>query len=30
MTLPLPAPVFDANASGSGLGSLPEWDLTDL
>lgn len=30
MTLPLPAPVFDANASGGGLGSLPEWDLTDL
>ncbi|GGW37793.1 oligoendopeptidase F [Gemmobacter lanyuensis] len=30
MTLPLPAPVFDAIASGGGLGSLPEWDLTDL
>jgi oligoendopeptidase F len=30
MTLPLPHPVFDANASGAGLGKLPEWDLTDL
>ena len=30
MTLPLPRPVFDANASGKGFGDLPEWDLTDL
>lgn len=30
MTLPLPRPVFDANATGGGLGKLPEWDLTDL
>ena len=30
MTLPLPRPVFDANASGSGLGKLPDWDLSDL
>ncbi|MCB6178806.1 M3 family oligoendopeptidase [Rhodobacter sp. Har01] len=30
MTLPLPRPVFDANATGGGFGSLPEWDLTDL
>ncbi|QUS34977.1 M3 family oligoendopeptidase [Falsirhodobacter algicola] len=30
MTLPLPRPVFDANASGKGFGKLPEWDLTDL
>ncbi|WP_435258360.1 M3 family oligoendopeptidase [Thioclava sp. FR2] len=30
MTLPLPSPVFDANASGKGLGDLPEWDLRDL
>ena len=30
MTLPLPRPVFDANASGGGLGKLPDWDLTDL
>ncbi|PTX51611.1 oligoendopeptidase F [Gemmobacter caeni] len=30
MTLPLPSPVFDANAAGGGLGNLPEWDLTDL
>ncbi|WP_128254497.1 M3 family oligoendopeptidase [Falsirhodobacter deserti] len=30
MTLPLPRPVFDANASGGGFGKLPEWDLTDL
>ncbi|SFP50932.1 M3 family oligoendopeptidase [Tranquillimonas alkanivorans] len=31
MTLPLPAPVFDANAQGGkDLGKLPEWDLTDL
>ena len=30
MTLPLPRPVFDANATGGGLGKLPDWDLTDL
>jgi len=30
MTLPLPRPVFDANATGGGLGNLPEWDLSDL
>lgn len=31
MTLPLPFPVFDANASGSdAFGDLPEWDLSDL
>ncbi|VDC30813.1 M3 family oligoendopeptidase [Pseudogemmobacter humi] len=30
MTLPLPRPVFDANASGKALGDLPEWDLRDL
>jgi oligoendopeptidase F len=30
MPLPLPAPVFDANATGASLGGLPEWDLTDL
>ena len=30
MPLPLPAPVFDANATGASLGALPEWDLTDL
>jgi oligoendopeptidase F len=31
MTLPLPRPVFDANAaSGGALGNLPDWDLTDL
>jgi oligoendopeptidase F len=30
MTLPLPRPVFDANATGGGLGNLPDWDLTDL
>jgi oligoendopeptidase F len=32
MTLPLPKPVFDANASASagGLGKLPDWDLSDL
>ena len=30
MTLPLPRPVFDANASGSGFGELPDWDLSDL
>ncbi len=30
MTLPLPRPVFDANAASGGLGKLPDWDLTDL
>ncbi len=30
MTLPLPSPVFDANAAGGSLGALPEWDLRDL
>ena len=31
MTLPLPHPLFDANASaGAGFGKLPDWDLTDL
>lgn len=30
MTLPLPRPVFDANATGGGLGNLPDWDLSDL
>ena len=30
MTLPLPTPLFDAHATGGGLGDLPEWDLTDL
>ena len=30
MTLSLPRPVFDANASSGGLGKLPEWDLRDL
>ena len=30
MTLPLPRPVCDANATGGGLGKLPDWDLTDL
>ena len=31
MTLSLPAPVFDANATGAGaFGKLPDWDLTDL
>ncbi|MCE6961477.1 M3 family oligoendopeptidase [Cereibacter sphaeroides] len=30
MTLPLPRPVFDANASAGALGNLPEWDLSDL
>ncbi len=32
MTLPLPRPVFDANASAGGgsLGKLPDWDLSDL
>ncbi len=30
MTLSLPRPVFDANASAGGFGDLPDWDLTDL
>ena len=30
MTLPLPRPVFDANAASGGFGKLPDWDLTDL
>ena len=31
MTLSLPRPVFDANASAAGrFGNLPDWDLTDL
>ncbi|MBL9064505.1 M3 family oligoendopeptidase [Tabrizicola sp.] len=30
MTLDLPQPVFDANASGGGFGDLPDWDLSDL
>ncbi|THD84556.1 M3 family oligoendopeptidase [Aliigemmobacter aestuarii] len=30
MVLPLPRPVFDANASAGGLGKLPDWDLSDL
>ena len=30
MTLPLPRPVFDANAAGKAFGDLPEWDLSDL
>ncbi|MFQ6756548.1 M3 family oligoendopeptidase [Cereibacter sphaeroides] len=30
MTLPLPRPVFDANASAGALGNLPDWDLRDL
>lgn len=30
MTLPLPAPVFDANSASGGFGDLPEWDLRDL
>ena len=31
MTLPLPFPVLDANASAQGgFGALPEWDLSDL
>ena len=31
MTLPLPEPVFDADAGAQGgLGHLPEWDLSDL
>ncbi len=30
MTLPLPRPVFDANATSGAFGNLPDWDLTDL
>ncbi len=30
MTLPLARPVFDANLSAGGFGTLPDWDLTDL
>jgi oligoendopeptidase F len=31
MTLPLPTPLFDANASAAGaFGDLPDWDLSDL
>jgi oligoendopeptidase F len=30
MTLPLPRPLFDANAAAGALGALPEWDLSDL
>ena len=31
MTLSMPLPVFDANATGGGaFGKLPDWDLTDL
>lgn len=30
MTLPLPRPVYDANAASGGFGKLPDWDLTDL
>ena len=30
MPLPLPRPLFDANANPGGFGDLPEWDLTDL
>ena len=28
--MPLPRPVFDANAASGGFGTLPDWDLTDL
>jgi oligoendopeptidase F len=28
--MPLPRPVFDANAATGGFGTLPDWDLTDL
>ena len=28
--MPLPHPVFDANATGGSFGDLPDWDLTDL
>lgn len=30
MPIPLPRPVFDANAASGGLGDMPEWDLSDL
>jgi oligoendopeptidase F len=30
MSLPLPRPMFDANAASGSFGDLPEWDLTDL
>ena len=30
MSLPLPLPVFDANATTGSFGDLPDWDLTDL
>ncbi len=30
MSLPLPRPLYDANATSGGFGDLPEWDLTDL
>ncbi|MDF2142201.1 M3 family oligoendopeptidase [Paenirhodobacter sp. CAU 1674] len=30
MTLTLPTPVFDANASAGAFGDLPDWDLSDL
>jgi oligoendopeptidase F len=30
MTIRLPRPVFDADASAGGLGPLPDWDLSDL
>jgi oligoendopeptidase F len=30
LSLPLPRPVFDANASSGSFGNLPDWDLTDL
>ncbi|WP_225027841.1 M3 family oligoendopeptidase [Xinfangfangia pollutisoli] len=30
MPLPLPRPVFDANASAGAFGALPDWDLRDL
>ena len=30
MPLPLPRPLFDANAGSASYGDLPEWDLTDL
>jgi oligoendopeptidase F len=28
--MPLPSPVFDANAASGSFGKLPDWDLTDL
>ena len=30
MTIRLPRPVFDADASAGGLGKLPDWNLGDL